>query len=176
MSAQQKEAMNAHASPSLQKIAEPESSASAASPILIAARDLAKALHDHNQLDEASLELGQKRRGQAQAQAARELALDVQIETVSARANALEELIGVTRAATLGEAMVQIALATGYLERLRGEEEHGLHSPMWRFLSSALAVMLRESGIDPAAYGLTAYVGRDLGQSPWPEKERDTAA
>ena len=141
----------------------------AASPILGAARQLQTLWDQDERLDEAH--------GNAEPREA--IAIERQRNTVDARIMALEDAISTLRAATLGEAAVQLALAIGRVDPLCDEHERDAASKAFaesirRLLSSVIGVVVRESGIDPKAHAMLPYAGIEIDGECWPsEVERE---
>ena len=97
-----------------------------------------------------------------------------QSRTVLARKLALFDLIATKRAGTAAEAVVQIVFASSLLDILRDsddeDERRNVERQASRLLSSSLAVLVRETGINPAEYGLHHYTADcDFAGTFWPE-------
>jgi hypothetical protein len=83
-------------------------------------------------------------------------------KTNDAAQYAIEGLVATTRAKTLAEAAVQVMLACAHVDIVANEEfdssgRKELADNAMRMLQSAMLVMTREAGIDPADFGADNY-------------------
>lgn len=117
-------------------------------PIMSLARQLAAAWQRQDDLDE------QHRHTEDPST---KLKIEAQETTVICRVLALNDLIATMPAQNAAEATIQVALAIGALARVPRDPDGDVERAD-RLLSSALALLLRETGIDIHEYAIAPYV------------------
>jgi hypothetical protein len=125
--------------------------------ILAVARDISKTRADYDRVSEAGIHGEEDRRQKS-------------VETILFyREEALHDLLSTLPSTTLVEATIQIGLALGETHFIDGNN-FKFDSPdkdkacrkVLRLLSSALRVLIRETGIDPNEFGIDAELVEEI--------------